>query len=532
MPLHRLFASLRALALALGLAACGGSAAPGDAAVPTPPPPDVGGPIPHDAASTEADGPVPPDASMTSPPPVVDAARPVSEPPPAAPDDLPPCVRTVPVTDSAGLATALGSARGGDCINLADGNYTFPVITARGTEAAPIVIGAVDVLKATVTSGDLTLDGAAHLVVRGLSWTGSGIITLKDADHVRITRFRIQRMEAGPNQALHDLAAITVAGKSSDCRIDHNDLGPQSQRGNMILATGDENAGTLSLRNRIDHNFFHDVHYTGGNGWETIRSGADVLSFVSSFNVIEHNLFKNDANDPEVISLKSSDNIVRYNTLRASRGQFVLRSGNRDTVHGNYILADGEAQSLGLRVHGGQHKIFNNYIEGVSGPGIYLEGGENNDSNGTLQDHKQVYKTEVVFNTLVNSGGIVLGGAHPMDPVDCTVAYNIVQGGSGLYTQTASSTNIKYLGNIASAAAGVKTGVMVVDPKLVKMGEVFTIGAGSPAIDGAMPTFTYVMDDVTGRARTGTPDIGANELSTDAPKFGPLTEADVGPLAP
>src|SRR5262249_16357399 len=150
----------------------------------------------------------------------------------------------------------------------------------------------------------------------------------------------------------------------------------------------------------------------------------------SSYSIIEHNLFKNDANDPEVISLKSCDNTVRYNTLRSSRGQFVLRSGNRDLVYGNYILADGEPNALGIRVHGGQHKICNNYVEGVSGPGILLEGGESTDTNGTLQDHKQVYKTDVVFNTIIGTGGIVLGGSHPLEPTDCAVAFNIVQGGA------------------------------------------------------------------------------------------------------
>jgi hypothetical protein len=458
-------------------------------------------------------------------------APPAAVPPTSAGDALPACVRPVPVASSAALATALSTAQPGDCINLADGDYTFPTIAAKGTAAAPIVIRAVNLLKAVVSSGNLTMQGAAYVVVQGISWTGSGVITLTDTDHGRISRFRIQRMETGPNQQIHDLAAITVAGKSTSCRLDHNDIGPQNQHGNMILVTGDEAAGTLSQHTLIDHNYFHDVHFTGGNGWETIRSGADVLSFVSSFTIIEHNLFKNDANDPEVISLKSSDNTVRYNTLRSSRGQFVLRSGNRATVYGNYILADGEPRSLGLRVHGGQHKIFNNYVEGVSGPGILLEGGENNDMNGTLQDHKQVYKTEIVFNTLVNTGGIVLGGSHPLEPVDCVVAYNIVQGSGGLYTQAPGTMNVKYTGNIASAPAQVTAGVMVFDPKLMKIGEVFTIAPGSPAVNAALPTFSYVTDDIQGRPRNDpTPDIGANEVSATAAKFGPLTEADVGPM--
>jgi hypothetical protein len=456
-------------------------------------------------------------------------------PPPSPTDEpLPPCKRTVPVASSADLAAAISGAQPGDCITLADGSYTFPTIAAKGTEAAPIVISAANPLKAVVSMGDLKVEGAAYVVVQGIMWSGSGTIWMTDTDHGRISRFRIQRTETGPEQANHDLAWITVFGTSSYCRIDHNDFGPQNQHGNMILVTGTEIAPlVMAQHTRIDHNYFHDVHFTGGNGWETIRSGADTYTFSSAFTVIEHNLFENDANDPEVISIKSSDNAVRNNTLRASAGQFVLRHGNRNELSGNYILGDGKAGSLGLRVNGGQHKVFNNYVEGVGAPGIWLEGGNSTDMTGILQDHKQVYKTEVVFNTVIDSGGIAVGGSHPLDPVDCTVAYNLVQGSGGLFSQTPGSTNISFIGNIAGpGTSAVKTGVMVVDPKLMKIGGVFTIGPGSPAINAGMPTFPYVTEDIEGKLRNDSmPDIGANEISPEPAQFGLLTEAQVGPMA-
>jgi hypothetical protein len=139
----------------------------------------------------------------------------------------------------------------------------------------------------------------------------------------------------------------------------------------------------------------------------------------------------------------------------------------------------------GLRVHGGDHRIFNNYIEGMNGYGIFLEGGTCTDTT------------------------------HPLDPVDCTVAYNLVQGPGSAYSQTASSKNITYVGNIASmGSSNAGSGVMMVDAKLMKAGVVFTIGAGSPAVNAAMATFPYVMDDIQGKPRNdGKPDIGALELS-------------------
>jgi hypothetical protein len=397
---------------------------------------------------------------------------------------------------------------------------------------APIVIRAANVLKALVVAGDIRLQNAAHVVVEGITFSGNGTIWVTDTDHGRISRFRIQRMESGPQQSFHDLAWITVFGTSKDCRIDHNDIGPQNQRGNMILVSGTEMTPlVMAQRTRIDHNHFHDVHFGGGNGWETIRSGADTYSFTSAFTVIEHNLFKNDANDPEVVSIKSSDNIVRKNTIRSSVGQFVLRHGNRNELSGNYVLADGQPNAMGLRINGGQHKIFNNYVQGVRAPGIWLEGGNSNDTGGIIQDHKQVNQTDVVFNTVVDAGGISVGGTHPLDPKDCNVAFNLVQGGGGI-SQTAGSTNIKLAGNIVAMGTA-RPGVMVADPKLMKVGEVFTIAAGSPAVNAGVAMFPYVTDDIEGKLRKDPmPDVGANELSADAPRFGPLTPADVGPMAP
>jgi poly(beta-D-mannuronate) lyase len=74
--------------------------------------------------------------------------------------------------------------------------------------------------------------------------------------------------------------------------------------------------------------------------------------------------------------------------------------------------------------------------------------------------------------------------------------------------------------------------VLRVDPNLVSVGDVFKIAEGSPAIDAAdASVFPFVADDIDGKPRM-LPDIAADEL-VDAPiKYGILTPADVGPMAP
>jgi hypothetical protein len=436
-------------------------------------------------------------------------------------DELEPpvtCKRSVQAASSGDLSTAVSGATAGDCIELADGAYSFPTIKAMGNAAAPIVIRAANTLKAT-TTGRIVLDGAAYVIVQGVSMSGGGTVELNDCDHCRFSRARIQH--SGGGEWIH------VDGVSKYCRIDHNDMGPQGSGGNMIQLGGAQVNGKAQVvqYTRIDHNYFHDVHYGGGNGWECIRAGLSGYSMSSAFSVIEQNLFVHANNDPETVSIKSSDTILRYNTMRATSGQFSLRHGNRNVVYGNYVFGDGVGGAQGIRVCGGDHKIYNNYVEGTS-IGITLEGGEHNDTSGQLTDHKQVYRTTVAFNTLVDTDGIELGGSHALEPIDCTVAYNIVQGGS--IRQGNNTKNTTYLANIGSGSVA---NLMNVDAKLVKMGDVFKLGAGSPAIDAATQPFPFATEDQDGQPRQK-PDIGADEISSAPVKVGPLRESDVGPLAP
>jgi hypothetical protein len=504
------------LSFVLALAACGGSAS-GDH--PTIPPATNGATEPpaSDAPPTESSDADSLDAYSAPPP------SPSADPP------LPPCARTVSVASTAELNSATSAAKAGDCIVLADGHYTFQTINRTATAASPIVVRAAHAAKAVVSAGGLDVRGA-YVVIEGLSWTSNGRFSFSDCSHCRLTRNRFQPVETADN-----VDWITVTGKSDSCRIDHNDVGPRTRIGNDIMLAG---AGPQTVQHtRIDHNFFHDVHRTTGNGWETIRAGLSGWTFSSAFTIIEQNLFKGCDGDPETISMKSSDNVLRYNTMRANNGQLVLRHGNRSSVYGNIILGDGVAGSGGIRVLGGDHKIWNNYIAGVDGTGIELEGGESNDSTGNLTDHKQVYRAQVVFNTIVAAGkqrAISVGGGHPMDPIDCTVANNLFQGAGPLMSQTATSKNTSYAGNIVNGAPGLSRSpseVRIADPKLVKAGDLLKVAAGSVVIGAAAGTFSFVTDDFEGQARAKG-DVGADELSQAPVLHGLLSEKDVGPDAP
>lgn len=476
---------------------------------------DDAAPSSTDASSSDSSF----DAGLAS-----DGGPPIDPPPP-------PCKRTVDVATTAQLHAAVTSVSAGDCIVLADGDYLFDVIDAKGTATAPIVIRAANRGKATVSKGALELQGAAYVTIEGLTYQSSQAVGLTDCDHCRLTRIAFRIAETGP------ISWITVRGGTGGFnRVDHNDIGPKSHAGNLIGIYG---GSSIIQHTRIDHNLFHDVGPVNSNGWETIRVGLSSLASSSGYAVIEYNLFQSTQGDPEVISVKSSDDVVRYNTMRDSKGQFTLRHGNRTEVYGNFIFGGGLAGTGGIRVLGMDHKIFDNYIEGVSGAAITLEGGESEETSPPGVLHYRVHRAQVVFNTSIgNAGGIELGGGQPLEPIDCTIANNLVVASTGQAISDVGSIATTYLGNMVHPTGGATIGITVpatqvrsVDPLLVKVGERFGLSASSTAIDAALGSFPFVLDDVDGDLRIK-PDVGADEFSSAPPIRKPLTAADVGPNSP
>jgi hypothetical protein len=505
---------------------CGGGAAPGPAG-------DVA-PMPTASSGSEppaADGAPPAGGGDAGVPdaPEGDAA--------AGGDDaeapLPACLRTVPVSTSPALNAAIAAAKPGDCIVLADGDYAFDAVHGLGTAANPIVVRAAHTGRATVSTGTLALQGAAYVVVQGLLYTSAQGVTLADCDHCRITRCTLRIQETGP------VSWIQINGsKGGYNRIDHDDLGPKTHQGNLVGVYG---AGqTILPYTRIDHNHFHDVGPVTSNGWETIRAGLSGLSHSSGFITIEDNLFENTQGDPEIISTKSCDDVVRYNTLRGCKGQISIRIGSRNSVYGNFILGGGLAGTGGIRIHGQDHKVYDNYIEGVDDNGVNLEGGESEETPQPGAFHYRVYRAQVVYNTIVDARvGVQIGGVHPLSPVDCAIADNLVQGSTGsMIRESLQPVNTTYLGNIVNPTGSAVVGltatpaqVRVEDPKLTRVGEIFKLSAQSPAIGAAAGTFPFVTDDIDGDPRIKR-DVGADEYSPAPPARHPLTQADVGPTAP
>lgn len=203
--------------------------------------------------------------------------------------------RTVTVYNSSDLQRALANAQPGHRIVVRNGSYsgTFR-LTKSGTSGSKIIIEAASQQQAVIRSSMLITGN--HVVVSGLTFTG-GHLTVKGAD-CRITRCLLK---GGPSINARGTARI---------EIDHNELTGWSSRG---IDCDPYHEGKTGYYVHVHHNYLHSSRK--GNDLPGISVGRHTGHHKRPVKaIIEYNLLEN-CPGGQTIRLKSSDNIVRNNTL-------------------------------------------------------------------------------------------------------------------------------------------------------------------------------------------------------------------------
>ncbi|MFI0976231.1 chondroitinase-B domain-containing protein [Streptomyces sp. NPDC021093] len=435
------------------------------------------------------------------------------------------------------LQAAIDRARPGERIVVADGTYTVPsdrpltIRNKRGTERAPVTIVA-RTRGGVVLNGEQSFVFAAsrHITLSGFSFRQSSTLDIPpDCSHIRLTRNDFQLADI---EGLH-----WVMVRADDSEVDHNHFHGKSTLG---IYLGIEGAGEAEMAQRVHvhRNYFSDHSFTGANGGEPIRLGVSPRALSGAKAVVEYNLFERCDGDPEAISVKSSDNTVRYNTIRDSFGGIVLRHGNRNRVEGNYVVAGTE----GVRIYGNDHVIVNNYLAGLSGRALVIGSGSARDHvPGETPDARRgndaADRVLVAYNTLVNNQVTLSGESQrPHEPRDVTVADNLLVADSGHLVAMANTVRFTWSGNLLWGGAGDGNipagGGTRIDPKLVPGPDgIVRPAADSPAINAGTLRWPPVTHDIDGQPRGRARDVGADEYSRRAPRRAPLTSADVGPRA-
>ncbi|WP_217180914.1 polysaccharide lyase 6 family protein [Streptomyces sp. AC495_CC817] len=437
------------------------------------------------------------------------------------------------------LRAAIASTTNGGTIIVADGTYAVPdgapidLSGAGGRWNKPLTIMAESVGGVTLTGAQSFVFANAHdIVISGFVFTQS--TTIEVAATCQAITFSRNEFRLADIEGMHCMMV-----RADSTVIEYNHFHSKSTLGIFL---GVEGAGSTEMAENvhIHHNYFSDHTFPGDNGGEPIRLGVSPRALSSAKAVVEYNLFERTNGDPEAISVKSSDNTIRYNTIRDSGGGIVLRHGNRTRVESNHIIRG----LRGIRIYGNDHVIVNNYIGETADTAIVL-------GAGTLRDHYEgepansrnkndaVDRVRVALNTIVGNAGGLSGETHrPVPPADCVIVDNIIEGNSGTLASVPTGTGFTWSGNILWGTAPdgdlPATGFTRVDPLLERdAADVLRIGAGSPAVNAATQDHSAVVrDDIDGRRRTGAADVGAHELSSARARREPLTREDVGPHAP
>ncbi len=452
-----------------------------------------------------------------------------------------PPVATAPrvsVSDLTALQTAIGEAKPGTTIEMRNGVYAVPdgapirIAGVRGWQNRPITIAAETVGGVTFTGAQSFVFADAHdVVISGFVLTQSTTLEIP-ADCSRITLSR-NELTFADVEGLH-----WVMVRSDDSVVEYNHFHGKTTLGIFL---GIEGAGTTAMaRNtHVHHNLFADHHFAGSNGGEPIRLGVSPRALSSANALVEYNLFERANGDPEAISVKSSDNTLRYNTIRSSFGGIVLRHGNRTRVEGNHLIG-GEN---GIRIYGNDHVIVNNSLVGLAGSAVVI-------GAGTVRDHYEgepstsrtkndaADRVLIALNTFAGNGDGIIGETHrPLEPHDAVIADNIIVGDAGALARVPNSQGFTWSGNLLWGAAEdgdlPAAGFTRIDPSLEQDADgVFRITAASPAVNAATRSYDDVTrEDIDGHRRRAVTDAGAHEY-TPAPGIrGPLDVEDVGPHA-
>ena len=150
-------------------------------------------------------------------------------------------------------------------------------------------------------------------------------------------------------------------------KIDANNLTGAPLLNSMIQLIGNLASPTTPNNTIIHHCSFQNMLGSGGDfGCEPIRIGNSSVNLCNLSTIVEYCVFNNvGLSDNETISVKSTNNVIRYNTLSNSPyATFSFRNGNNNVAYGNFFM-----NSSGVRFKQASNiSVYNNYFENCVRP--------------------------------------------------------------------------------------------------------------------------------------------------------------------
>lgn len=450
---------------------------------------------------------------------------------------LPLQAATITAISIADLQNKINAANPGDIINLANGHYNNTTLN----------IAKNGITVQAATSGGVYLDGTDAITISGntISFSGFQFVsgTNAGANVVTVTgnTNTITQLNFNGYSASKMIQISGLNNTVSYCNFQNKPTDITATKGGdgdmLQIIPNATNPGNNVIR------YCSFLHMPGGGGdWgnECIRIGDGAYSLMISRTVVEYCYFEDTgAGDSEAISVKSRENILRYNTMNNNPdAMFAFRNGDNNVAYGNFFIKSG-----GIRCKQANNIFcYNNYFEGAgTNQTSGLAGG------GTAPVFLEYYGAGYGdnFNFIHNTFYGCTANIIETPLTNCTWANNIFYKSSpSIFSGTTSGQSFAgNIYNLSTVGLTIPSGMTNSDPKLVLNTDgYYGLSATSAGINGASATFpkmlfitgidTLLMD-IQGQVRPAVRaqrDVGCEEYNaTGTVTNKPLSLANVGP---
>lgn len=391
-----------------------------------------------------------------------------------------------------------------------------PIIVEGQNDGSTVVTGKVNII---LKGHYVLLKNIKFLEVDSATYGGGAAnLRFSACAYCGVTNSRFEKtvdpvMNSGVDQKR--FVSIQIDPDSQSVEVYKNSFLNKKNAGSSVLVNRSTTRTHWHEGHQICGNLFKNRELQGSdaNDFDSIRVGdsassqspsptvAEALMTQDNLmvgNTIEFNVFENThlaptvaavcaANstcsaEPEIISVKAPQTIVRFNTFRGNNGGLTLRHGFQSIVEGNYFsgkntpegLNSTVTESYGIRVIGENHLVLNNHFENLSSTsklkgGISILPGQPNAANN---GYWPVYDSIIAMNWVKNTSSYPVSfssdygnRSKTISPVRIAFSYNIISGGATKAVINQDSTGESalathdFLGNIYdNSALGITTG--------------------------------------------------------------------------
>ncbi len=284
---------------------------------------------------------------------------------------------TINVANIEELNVAAKAAKPGDIVILKNGvwNNADILITCEGIKDQPVTFKAQTAGKVIISGRSSIQLGGSYIVIDGFYFVNgyaakNAVISFRSgkndvANNCRVTNCAIN--DYNNPKRMEENYWVLFAGKNN--RVDHCSFVNKKNMGVLVAVTLDDERSRENFHS-IDHNYFGQRLPLASNSGEIIRVGVSQHALFNSNTQIVDNFFEHCDGETEIVSIKSSANVVRNNLFKECQGGVVLRHGNNNTVENNIFLGNGKPGTGGVRIINKGQWVVNNFFYECRGTGF------------------------------------------------------------------------------------------------------------------------------------------------------------------